>query len=274
MSIKEQRIARSRFLLENPYAYLEPEGGFDAEIESVREKWAAQTRSARGWSKKEIANAVRDVHRMLWDEQNALEPAESLKPARFFDPQKTLEMLGYEIVVVPKISVPEAPREKIAGIIGGKERRVVLSDDLSEETKRFTAAHELAHAILHPGQGLHRDRPVTLDGTKRRSQTESEADYFAALFLMPRKLVLQHFVARFGVEKFVLTAESAHALASRGPNGSAATDLRELSKLLAATSVFDGNGFKPLCKEFGVSVVAMAITLEELQIVGPWSLSI
>ena len=54
----------------------------------------------------------------------------------------------------------------------------------SLETIKFTIAHELGHALLHPNMVLHRDRPM--DGSKSlqsKDYKELQANKFAAYFL-------------------------------------------------------------------------------------------
>lgn len=68
--------------------------------------------------------------------------------------------------------------------------RIYLNERMSKERKVFTLAHELAHHFLHKGQKWRLD---ALDYSKddQGTKEESEANYFAASILVPKKL-LQH----------------------------------------------------------------------------------
>ena len=82
----------------------------------------------------------------------------------------------------------------------------VFFNSLSNESYKIAIlAHEIGHFVLHPyiGKGvIHRDRPIqsTVIGRTYRDATEVEADYFAACFLMSRKLLQTAFLARFGTK--------------------------------------------------------------------------
>lgn len=57
------------------------------------------------------------------------------------------------------------------------------------DRRRFTIAHELAHYVLHKKDNtIYAHRDIN-DGIKKKSQIESEADYFASNILMPEVLV-------------------------------------------------------------------------------------
>lgn len=60
--------------------------------------------------------------------------------------------------------------------------------------RRFTIAHELAHALLHNGQEVHYDKNFRVDFRSAASSRgvdvkEMEANFFAASILMPRRLL-------------------------------------------------------------------------------------
>ena len=117
-------------------------------------------------------------------------------------------------------------------------------------------------------QTMHRDRP--LDGSVRsRTGIEFEADKFASFFLMPAKQVQETFERFFLTDQFELSETTAFALGQ----GEYATlsnkckTLRQLSRLLASAEHFNGVHFMSLSSQFLVSNEAMAIRLEELQLV-------
>lgn len=60
---------------------------------------------------------------------------------------------------------------------------VVINLDMTRGRRRFTAAHELAHALLHSGS----DAIIVSDTGRRGDQRETYADAFAGEFLMPEE---------------------------------------------------------------------------------------
>ena len=136
----------------------------------------------------------------------------------------------------------------------------------------FTAAHELGHVVLHPPMKQHRDRPVDGEGDYvRRSQIEEEADRFAVCFSMPRKKVSSEFMMRFLTDQFELNDATAFALyrTSLFDVRSQWWSLRAGARELARATQFDGRPFASLSERFGVSIEAMAIRLEELDLLAP-----
>jgi Zn-dependent peptidase ImmA (M78 family)/transcriptional regulator with XRE-family HTH domain len=60
---------------------------------------------------------------------------------------------------------------------------IVINLDMTRGRRRFTVAHELAHALLHSGH----DAIVVSDAGRAGDQRESYADAFAGEFLMPEE---------------------------------------------------------------------------------------
>ncbi len=116
---------------------------------------------------------------------------------------------------------------------------------------------------------MHRDRPI--DGSKKvvRKPKEKEADYFAACFLMPAKLLRSKIEETFGMKPPIRVDENlAFWLCPSNPNDlvrpMAGSDTREC--VLASAESFRGRHFDSLAKQFRVSQGAMAIRLKELGI--------
>jgi len=81
------------------------------------------------------------------------------------------------------------------GVLGQafiEDREIEVSDQIANEGRfRFTCAHELGHQVLHRrGTATFTDTKVMLSGPRQR--VEWEADRFAAAFLMPIPLVIEH----------------------------------------------------------------------------------
>lgn len=121
----------------------------------------------------------------------------------------------------------------------------------------------------HEVRGLHRDR--ALDGSKttltKRDNIEYQADKFAVYFLMPSKLLIKIFGEHFPTRCFVLNEDTLFALGSiNAEKIENCRSIRDLSRLLAKTEIYNGVNFNSLSRQFGVSVEAMAIRLEELEL--------
>jgi len=184
--------------------------------------------------------------------------------------------LGWDVAYVRNLW---AGGDEMAGEIAPGARIVTVSRKWPVEVQRFTLAHELGHAVLHPGVVAHRDPPMYGDeGRQCRtlSPQEKEANRFAAELLMPRRAVRQYFLELFGVRSLVLSELTEdfvwHLESSRGRRSSrlGPTDMtvRDLSEVLAHAKHFQDRHFGwSLAERFQVSVLAAAIRLEELGIV-------
>lgn len=156
---------------------------------------------------------------------------------------------------------------QIAGQISKGEKLVVISKDLSPEVRNFTAAHELGHALLHSGMDiLHRDRPLDGSSNGIKDVREIQADKFASCFLMPRNSIRVVFQSIFSMEKFTVNQNTLFSLGYRSISEfrSRYRNLRALSRFIAK---YQGKTYQPIHKIFQVSVEAMAIRLEELDLV-------
>jgi Zn-dependent peptidase ImmA (M78 family)/formiminotetrahydrofolate cyclodeaminase len=221
-------------------------------------------------SDKNIEQLADQVHNALWDFRDLIWPKdvpqwhqESLKPEMALE--KILDyQYGYASLGVHD---ENGVTFQIAGQVNNKDKVVVISKDLNADVRNFTAAHELGHALLHPEMDvLHRDRPIDGSGSGTRDIREIQANKFAAYFLMPRTIVNAVFQEIFGMDKFAIDTNSLFKVGGgsmfefrrRHPN------LRALSRFVAR---YKGGTFQPLHKIFGVSPEAMAIRLEELELV-------
>jgi len=172
------------------------------------------------------------------------------------------ESLGQHVV--------DGEQFEIAGIIDKPNKSVAISRQFSKETRNFTAAHELGHALMHRQPVLHRDKP--LDGSAAgitRDAVELEADKFATYFLMPAKQVRRIFRQLFLTDKFVINENTVFSLTGGGVNAfrQKCKSLRGLSRILAEAGSNAGESFKSMAEIFSVSKETMAIRLEELQLV-------
>lgn len=67
--------------------------------------------------------------------------------------------------------------------------------------QRFTVAHELGHVLAGDDQGVHLDQDI-YDTTARKDATELRANAFAAVFLMPERLLADRVTSGFDEEHF------------------------------------------------------------------------
>jgi hypothetical protein len=158
------------------------------------------------------------------------------------------------------------------------ERTIILSEAFHRAVVAFTLAHEIGHAMLHPSiSALHRDRP--LDGgdhrrAPRRDFREREADHFAAALLMPTRELVTTFNNLYGGSISPSTVDEKILLYLRPPDGQridgkafAEAPLRQRALWFAGNTRVEGLPVRPLADLFGVSLTAMAIELEDLDLV-------
>ena len=157
---------------------------------------------------------------------------------------------------------------EIAGVINQKKKAIYISNRFPEETQNFTAAHELGHALFHKQTVIHRDRALDGSMNPQRSPREYQADKFAAYFLMPTRQIKEVFQEWFSTQKFTIDENTAFNLIKNRPSilKDRCKNLRGLSKRLASAEYFGPTPLTPMSKLFNVSVEAMAIRLEELEL--------
>ena len=173
-----------------------------------------------------------------------------------------------------------SPFAEIAGLVDRSKRLIMIALRFPMDQRRFTAAHELGHWLMHKELILHRSvilrRDRILAGPDRsikRPRIEQEADLFAAEFLMPSRMVQREFFARFTRPIGATSAdeELAFALSSkeRRLNSYDLADLApgKLASLVANAVSYRGNSFMSLRERFRVSAGAMGIQLTDLGLV-------
>ncbi|MDQ7996906.1 MAG: ImmA/IrrE family metallo-endopeptidase [Luteibacter sp.] len=276
------QLSESRKVMQDPYAYLDGNGGFSAEANISEVALSREGKSPEKPQRTSADNQKRRhsdaaieakaiaLQRRLWLERDRLwEGAAPTNPLDVLDIRKALHLAGYELIFESGLGHDPRTQIEVAGLIDRDAKVVRCSHQFLEPYRSFTLAHELGHAVLHPDAGgIHRDRP--LDGAKRsRAPGEWEADRFAAFFLMPEKLLRECFFQRFGTECFVVTDDTAFALSRTTSDVVLQNNptIRHLARLLATTETYNSRPFKSLAAQFRVSVGAMAFRLEELGLV-------
>lgn len=231
-----------------------------------------RTKKAR-YSNAELSQIARNVHSELWINREAIWPdADQLLPIQIIDPATSFRLHGYRFEEVASLGVERIEEEnvEVAGFVDNEERIAKVSQNFPITVQRFTAAHELGHAILHEGKALFRDRG--LDGVSlatQRPSVEKEADTFAAFFLMPELQVREIFRQIFGVDQFVPDRDSAFALGFQRLSSlkDRLPTSRHISTHLASVEFYAGRPRRSLSDIFGVSPTAMAIRIEELGLI-------
>lgn len=231
--------------------------------------------AARIKDESELENFVHDLHVLLWSNKKKIWKKESdglTDYIHILRPQDVLlYLLNYKVIQKDTLGlyVDENGEFKVAGLIDKSNKRVEIARDFTEDTMRFTAAHELGHALLHGGTILHRDRPISHSTKLIRNATERQADKFAALFLMPGKMVRQVFEQIFETPVFKISEDTVFKLGagSMYEFRKKCGDLRGLSRFLVSARRYGEKGLTPLAVIFGVSDEMMAIRLEELGLV-------
>ena len=215
-----------------------------------------------------IEKAARQLAHAIYQQRDSLWPEGAPDdPVQLLDPEKAFYLLGYQYQEVDSLGEIK-PGLEVTGIIDKDNRRVTSSRRVLPLVRNFTMAHELGHAIMHRQSGLHRDQPIDGGAAIKRDPIEKEADYFAACFLMPEKLVRSVFAQRFPDE--VLNHEGLHFLLNHHNDKKIEKQLkttRGLSRALASLDRINGHAVLSLAQYFKVSVEALAIRLEQLGLV-------
>lgn len=251
-ALEQQKISEDRRRLEDPYAHLMPNGSFDA-LSSFNPPPCK-------YLSKEIREKICTTQVPLPDIDD---------PITLLEPELVFELIGYSYAAMGSLGQFDHGQVEVAGIIDNSSKEVQISQQFPNNVQRFTGAHELGHALLHPDlAGRHRDKPVDgLNSNQRRDPKEIEADKFAAYFLMPEKLVKRKFKEHFLTDCFVLNDHTKFALGSLPEDfEDNCNDIDYLAEMLAVADNYNGQRRVPLAMEFKVSIRAMAIRLKELKL--------
>jgi Zn-dependent peptidase ImmA (M78 family) len=162
-------------------------------------------------------------------------------------------------------------RVKLAGLLDRDKSLIAVSARLNPDIKRFTAAHEIGHFVLHREITSLREDPRT-DAALRaplRSVREREADLFAAHVLMPPRFFNQVFSNLWGdddIDCDHLNDDDAYYLTQ---GKLSARDISKLSrleraKLVAREIPMTTADALPMTKIFGLSPTATGIHLLDL----------
>ncbi|MDI5888589.1 cyclodeaminase/cyclohydrolase family protein [Flavobacterium yafengii] len=221
------------------------------------------------WTENEIEKLASEFQNLLWNHHKSIWGTYLTSPRQIIHPQTIFEeVFDYDFGEFPHLDNDDEFAE-CAGYIDQRERHIVLSNKYSSEVRNFTAAHELGHALLHNQTVLHRDIPLDGSNPGPRSITEKQADKFATFFLMPKRQLLKTFSELFNTRKLLINDNTAFNLirGSESDLRSKIKNRRDFALKIASADIYAGHPFKSLAQQYNVSVIAMAIRLEELDLV-------
>jgi Zn-dependent peptidase ImmA (M78 family) len=223
--------------------------------------------------KRKIEDTARRLRRQVYDRREEYWPDREPHPLEMLEPAIAAHVLGVEFHYMPDlmISVPGV-RFETAGILDRRSKTIAVATRFGTEVTRFTAAHEIGHWLLHPTDRMqHRDMPIKGIEREERDPREREADYFAAVYLMPDRFVRKVFRAMFLTdEPFVFDEATAYHLRPYDVDALLYPDRDSIDREIALASAksFNGRPFaKSLAEMFHVSVGTMAIRIRELGLV-------
>lgn len=261
------RIQKSRLLLQNPYAYV---AGDDGEYEAVFPP-VISIQKARGteypkaqYTQDEIEKIARNLQTEMWVNRETIWGTKDVAPLAVTDCSTAFSAIGFDYESLS--SLGSNATSDVAGYINADKKYAATAQHFPLTEQKFTAAHELGHALLHQANGMHRERPASSSHKVRRPRQELEADRFASAFLMPRILLKREFNHRFQTEKFIVIDENVIGLLGNNNRASLKTR-RQLSLALATADRFHTSKFLSLTELFGLSKTAVAIRLEQVDIV-------
>lgn len=234
------------------------------------DKFLTASKSKKKWTDDELETLVVDFQNLIWKHRKVIwETGNPSNALEILDIYKIFDkVLNFEVGFANDLSDGSSVLE-CAGIIDQSSRQVLLSNKFNPQVQNFTSAHELGHAVLHTGLRMHRDIP--LDGTNEGvlSATERQANKFASFFLMPKKILEKEFIERFCRKKFKIDEETAFKIPKTNLSEmrKRLNTKRKLSRYVASIEFYDSSPFNSLSSIFNVSIEAMAIRLEELNLI-------
>ena len=214
------------------------------------------------------------LQKEIWENKDVLWP--NLKPSliNMLHPKEACRLLGINYQEFDSLGRfgYKGSRFESAGIINRKTKEIAVSNKFKSEMIRFTAAHELGHWILHPNEIMHHDRPINnLEFfNEKRPDSEREADYFAACFLMPYKLLKTKFEETFLTNvPLHIDENTAFWLNQVNPDTLLYADEERLDREIAVAfcQSYKCRHIHSLASQFKVSITAMAIRLKELEFI-------
>jgi hypothetical protein len=212
----------------------------------------------------ELRQDIFDNRHLFWGDRRprGLEVAE---------PQFAAQLLGFDLQYHDSLDLMlPGMRKNTAGVFCRKQGFIVVARRFGDLVTRFTAAHEVGHALYHEhdiSPLMHRDLPIGGLEHAAENDIEREANHFAACFLMPRKYVADQFKIRFPSDGPLTVDDAAvHHLRvyARDSLLYPTPGSLDRERIFARARSWNGHPFPPLAELFKVSVETMAIRIREL----------
>lgn len=233
-----------------------------------------KTKSYVNPSREQIEKGISELQRLIWKHRLLIWPENPPQDAKdLLNPELIFShVLGYDYVSREEFGGldEDGNTKEIAGLIHQSNRLVVISNKFPKPIQRFTAAHELAHALFHTDDTQHRDMPEHYaKNNLSKLRTEREADWGATCILMPKPFVIQEFSKRYGNTIFVIDDKTTFNL-TQGNMTKLRNEVKDtfgLARKLAVAESYGHEYFESLADFFNVSPQAMGIRLKELGLV-------
>ena len=181
-----------------------------------------------------------------------------------------------------RLGIPRSGNEpEVLGALWAESREVLVDESLDpdeypeqEGRYRFTLAHEIGHYCLHkdfltsPAQqgadlfGFSKAPTVIYRESQAKVRIERQADSFASCLLMPKPWVRIVWRELFSRSNALVFSAWPGSDWTKPPLGWRESGL--LAETAAADEYFFYRASKPMAAEFGVSVQAMRVRLEQL----------
>jgi len=190
-----------------------------------------------------------------------------------FSPESTAEFLGLEYVEREVIQ-SDGPDFEVAGMLDRSNKIIYVSRRFPVEQRRLTGMHEIMHWMLHIHVGrdvLHRDRPIShLPQNGSVKWYEWEATNVACQYLMTEKMVKERFSHMYGLDfgEPIEFNEDVAFFLNKNIEELRKMGSKKRAMLLATTQLYS-RPITPLHRQFKVSPTAMAIRLQELNLLAP-----
>lgn len=218
-------------------------------------------------------DVVRNTQVALY-RQSGVDPNDFNGLIELFSPEKLAEYLELDYLEV-EVLLSDNPNFEVAGQIDRTTKTVRVSRKFPIEQRRLTGMHELMHWMLHQHVGrdvMHRDRPIShLPKEGSVNSYEWEATNVACQYLMTAKMVAERFAQVFFLPVGVPIEfdENVAFYLNKDIEDLRVMDMHRRATLLATTPYYGGNHIIPLHQQFKVSPTAMAIRLQELELLAP-----
>ena len=225
--------------------------------------------------KNEIAEEARKLRYDIWKHRGEIWPYSAVKPFDCLNPEIAAKYLGYTYESISEWGDRRFSKGGVVGLFNRRDKRILIDGSRKYVEQRFTAAHELGHAVLHghiKEVDMHRERPIigSWAADNSRNWIEREADYFACCFLIPEPALIKEFELRFGPAPIHINTQVAFWISNGNQKAVEYVSRDSINREMAIASC-QGFGpekhFKSLAQIFNVSVTAMAWRIKELELI-------